>query len=442
MQMDSNDIKVINKHNTLIKGKYDLKTVEYKIYSIILYQMQRGETDRLLSKNEDSVSIKVYPSDFIEVFKNDSQYIKKNRLEKIFEGLRVKKVKYYIFNENTKEFDWSVFGFISKYDFLSSDKSFTLKIDRMIYDMVKDYPEGYTPLNLKLLLSLDGKYTFRFYELLRLWSGTKAIITYTLDEIKEYLSLEDKKSYGTYANLRNKVINPALEELNASKILEIEASEIKKKNKVVAIKFSVKDLETRTYYKDYSLPQNIESVEEGTFKPSFLANQSVESEEVRPENVKTDNTITGEAKVHEEKLLKGDVDTLTIDKYLDMDDLDKPVEKKFKKDFKKYDFSKSYMQDAYDNSVMLVCEKDDVEYVGVAQYSLFRTILINKCLENIKHRTENLKAELERIVYGYYQDLHPLIVEEKSSYTRSELNIATKMENELNHDYKKYNFID
>lgn len=442
MQMDSNDIKVINKHNTLIKGKYDLKTVEYKIYSTILYQIQRGETDRLISKSEDNVSIKVYPCDFIEVFKNDSQYIKRNRLEKIFESLRVKKVKYYVFNEDTKEFDWSVFGFISKYDFSSVDKSFILKIDRMIYDMVKDYPAGYTPLNLKLLLSLDGKYTFRFYELLRLWSGTKAIITYTLDEIKEYLSIEDKTSYSTYANLKNKVINPALEELNASKILEIEASEIKERNKVVAIEFSVKDLETRTYYKDYSSPKNIESVEKGAFKPSFPVNQSVGLEEVKPENANIDNTADDKAKVPEENLPKIEVDTLTIDKYLDMDDLDKRVEKKFKKDFKKYDFSKSYMQDAYDNSVMLACEKDNVEYVGVAQYSLFRTILINKCLENIKHRIENLKSELERITYGYYHDLHPGIVQEKSNHARSELNIATKMENELDCDYKKYNFID
>ena len=205
--MESKDIKVINKNNTLIKGKYDLKTVEYKIYSTILYQMQRGESDRVLSKGEDLVSIKVYPNDFIEVFKNDSQYIKRNRLEKIFEGLRVKKVKYYVLNEITKEFDWSVFGFISKYEFLSADKSFVLKIDRMIYDMVKDYPEGYTPLNLKLLLSLDGKYTFRFYELLRLWSGSKSIITYSIDEIKEYLSIEDKKSYALYTNLRNKIIS-------------------------------------------------------------------------------------------------------------------------------------------------------------------------------------------------------------------------------------------
>ena len=118
--------------------------------------------------------------------------------------------------------------------------------------MVKDYPEGYTPLNLKLLLSLDGKYTFRFYELLRLWSGSKSIITYSIDEIKEYLSIEDKKSYALYTNLRNKIINPAIDELNSSNVLEIEISEVKEKNKVVAIDFLVKDLETRTYYKDYS----------------------------------------------------------------------------------------------------------------------------------------------------------------------------------------------
>ena len=440
--MESNDIKVINKNNTLIKGKYDLKTVEYKIYSTILYQMQRGESDRVLSKGEDLVSIKVYPNDFIEVFKNDSQYIKRNRLEKIFEGLRVKKVKYHIFNETTREFDWSVFGFISKYEFLSKDKSFILKIDRMIYDMVKDYPEGYTPLNLKLLLSLDGKYTFRFYELLRLWSGSKSIITYSIAEIREYLSIEDKKSYDVYANLKNKIINPAIDELNASKVLEIEASEVKEKNKVVAIDFSVKDLETRTYYKDYSSKKSTENTEGHIFNPSFSINQPGSPEETKIENTNINSIKAKDIKIPEESILRDKVDTLTIDKYLDVDDLEKHVQKKFKKDFKKYDFSKAYMKDAFENSVMIACAKDDVEVIGVAQYSLFRTILINKCLENIKFRVENLEAELERIAHNYYSDIHPAIVQEKLEHTKLELNIATSMENELNNDYKKYNFID
>ena len=440
--MESKDIKVINKNNTLIKGKYDLKTIEYKLYSTILYQMQRGESDRVISKGEDLVSIKVYPNDFLEVFKNDSQYIKKNRLEKIFEGLRVKKVKYYVLNEITKEFDWSVFGFISKYEFLSADKSFVLKIDRMIYDMVKDYPEGYTPLNLKLLLSLDGKYTFRFYELLRLWSGSKSIITYSIDEIKEYLSIEDKKSYALYTNLRNKIINPAIDELNSSNVLEIEISEVKEKNKVVAIDFLVKDLETRTYYKDYSSEKSTYNADVDTFKPSFSMNQHEGPKEIKPKNTSVENINCDNSKTPEQSISRDKVDTLTIDKYLDMEDLDKYVQKKFKKDFKKYDFSKSYMKDAFENSLMIACAKDQVEVIGVAQYSLFRSVLINKCLEGIKFRIENLEAELERINHGYYSDLHPMIVQEKVDHTKSELNTAISMENELNLDYKKYNFID
>ena len=52
------------------------------------------------------------------------------------------------------------------------------------------------------------------------------------------------------------------------------------------------------------------------------------------------------------------------------------------------------------------------------------------------------QAELERINHGYYSDLHPMIVQEKVDHTKSELNTAISMENELNLDYKKYNFID
>ena len=51
---------------------------------------------------------------------------------------------------------------------------------------------GYTPVNVQIWLSLNNSYSQRFYDLLRLWSGTKDIVNYKVEEIKELLMLDDK----------------------------------------------------------------------------------------------------------------------------------------------------------------------------------------------------------------------------------------------------------
>ena len=55
-------------------------------------------------------------------------------------------------------------------------------------------------------------YAQRIYELLRLWSGTKTVITYGVEELKEFFMLQD--SYPQYGNFKRRVILPAIKELN------------------------------------------------------------------------------------------------------------------------------------------------------------------------------------------------------------------------------------
>lgn len=61
----------------------------------------------------------------------------------------------------------------------------------VIHDVVQSYLEdGYTPNNLAVLFRVKNSYTFRLYDLLRLWSGNKNIIEYKVDELRELLMLE------------------------------------------------------------------------------------------------------------------------------------------------------------------------------------------------------------------------------------------------------------
>ncbi|MGL5694007.1 MAG: hypothetical protein ACRCXA_08010 [Peptostreptococcaceae bacterium] len=76
---------------------------------------------------------------------------------------------------------------------------------------------------------------------MRVWSGTKQTINYTVEEIKMYLMLEE--SYPQYANLKRRVILPAIKELNETGYFEIDIKENKVGRKIEYIDFIVNDLE-------------------------------------------------------------------------------------------------------------------------------------------------------------------------------------------------------
>ncbi|WP_330409788.1 replication initiation protein [Romboutsia maritimum] len=105
---------------------------------------------------------------------------------------------------------------------------------------------GYTPNNLAVLFGLGNYYAQRLYDLLRLWSGTKSIITYSVDELKMYLSLEGK--YGDYNTFKRRVILPAIKALVGIGCFEIDIKENKVGRKVDSIDFIVKDLDKRKYF--------------------------------------------------------------------------------------------------------------------------------------------------------------------------------------------------
>jgi len=67
--------------------------------------------------------------------------------------------------------------------------------------------------------------------------GTEVVLT--VQEIRECCDCEDK--YEEFKNLRNRVIEGAISEINEKTLYNVEYSYIKKDKSVVAIKFLVKD---------------------------------------------------------------------------------------------------------------------------------------------------------------------------------------------------------
>lgn len=374
MQSKDKENKILNKHNLLVKTKYHLNTVEMRTYLFILYKAQALATYRpcdILVESEFA-SFYMDREDF-KYIRDGKQVLEKARLEKILDSLMTKPI--YWEDPSNKNEKWSKFCFIGKQKYDSKNDKFKILLPIEVYDMLTKYMDegyGYTPENLSILLAAKCTYTYRLYELLRLWSNSKSEINYSIEELKDLFLLEDKKSYSLYANFKNKVIIPAKNELEELNLFEIDFEEIKKGQKVIGITFYIKDLDKRKYF-DKSV---IKYEENGK-------NKGLE----QPKEEKCINT----------PLEKLNVLTTEIKDFYIPDEtvFTKGTLRSFKMDFDNIDFKDSYMKRAFDDAIMIVFDRDDVETIKATSYKFFKGTLDNKIVEYKNEKEEELKHKQE-----------------------------------------------
>lgn len=375
IKKDSDKYLILNKNNIMIKAKYNLNTIETKLYLNILYNLQK----HLINKNfdingNDDISISIDRIDFKELVPG-IQYLEPAKLIKLFGGLRSKNIYYKLKSK------WEVFGFIEKASYDSKSDTVVIKMDRFIADMLINYKDsGYTPLNMALMFGLEGMYSYRLYELIRLWSNTKDVITYSVDELKEYFMLDDKVSYNKYNNFKTKVILPAIEELNELKIFEIQIEENKVGRRVDSIDFKVKDLDKRKYFDKSALKEVAASKENENNKGLELLSDEkcINTQEKEKETLKIENK--GFYVPDETVFTKGTL-------------------RSFKMDFAHIDFKDDYMKRAFDDAIMIALDRDDVETIKATSYKFFKGTLDNKIVEYEKEKEEDIKHKKEMDMY-------------------------------------------
>ena len=234
MQTVEEKNNVLMKNNMIIKAKYSINTVENRIFQLILYKMQK-------EKNNDTLQCVIKYEEFKQIIKrkNDRTI---QAISDMLEELRIGKLE---IKTNQK---WLRYGFINGATYDAENQEFLIKADADIYKMLFNYLKGYTPVNLQIFFSFQNSYSQRVYELLKLWSNTKTLVNYTINELRELLKLENK--YSLYGDFKKRVINPAIQELNKKGLMKIEIKENKINRKVVSIDFIVTDNDKRIYFQN------------------------------------------------------------------------------------------------------------------------------------------------------------------------------------------------
>ena len=82
-----------------------------------------------------------------------------------------------------------------------------------------------------------------------------------MDELKRLLMVEDIKSYSDFGKFRQKVLEPAMQEINDGTILRVSMEQITKGRKVEKVKFRIRNLEHEEQEKRKKLFEKMEELE-------------------------------------------------------------------------------------------------------------------------------------------------------------------------------------
>jgi len=211
----------IYQSNKLIEASHSFSLLEQKLIRILASMIKK-----------DDVDFKEYQFKAIDLSKILSIQQKNiyREIDKVTDKLMARVIK----RKNDTDEKFQKFHLIKKVEF--ENGTLTMKIDEEVREFYLELKQ-YTKYQLKNILKFNNSYSFRVYELLKQYEGIGSRLI-TIDDLKSVLDI-DKNQYQKYANLKQKVINVTVNEININTDLHIEFEELKYRRKVTSIKFHI-----------------------------------------------------------------------------------------------------------------------------------------------------------------------------------------------------------
>ena len=208
--------------NKLIEASYSFTVLEQKLIRLLASMITK-----------DDIDLKEYQFSATDLSKTLNIH-KRNiyrELDSVTDKLMARFIK--MKNDDTEEFD--------KFHLIKTAKLrngiLIMKIDEDMKDFYLKL-NWYTKYQLKNIMQFKSTYSFRIYELLKQYEGIGSRLI-TIENLRIGLDIE-KEQYPKYSNLKQKVINVALNEINTKTDIVFDYEEIKTGRKVTSIKFHIK----------------------------------------------------------------------------------------------------------------------------------------------------------------------------------------------------------
>lgn len=219
----------IAKANDLVRqAKADLNLTELKIMSFLFSKIRPDDTELKEYEFDTKSFCQICGLDY----KNGYHY---ENIKKTIDNLFGK--KFWIIRPNGDEVgcQWIVKPVISK-----RSGKIIVKLDSDMQQYVIGLKERYTQYEFINILPMQSSYSIRIYEILMSYRKIHSV-TFEIEDLKNKLMCQHYKSF---ADVRRRVLEPAIEEINKyANDIYVSYEPIKHGAKVIKVKFHIRDKE-------------------------------------------------------------------------------------------------------------------------------------------------------------------------------------------------------
>lgn len=209
------------KHNDIVEAGYRLSIYESRILLTCISKINSmGEIN-----NEDTFLVTV--EDLTGLANLDTKSAYRN-LQQAAKRLYGRSVSVQLSENRTLDTRW-----VSSVEYIPNSGAVELQFSQKIIPYISQIRRDFTQYRLKNVLMFKSNYSIRIYELLVKWGGNEKTIE--VEWLKKRFQLENK--YKNIGDLKRKVIDIAMLEINSHSDMWVNYSQIKRGRNVIAFKF-------------------------------------------------------------------------------------------------------------------------------------------------------------------------------------------------------------
>jgi len=193
---------ILAQANALTQGRYDFSVVEKRAVYFIIQAVRKQFIERSDGQRN------IFDNLVVQI---KTEHLQKcdTELRKMYEGMKNLRRKDITIDND--EFYLNV-GYINYFKHKKGSDVVEIEVSKLILPYLVELSKGFTSYHLTVAISLKNKYSQRFYEYCSQYRQT-GFFTFTIEELREKLALGDK--YPIYAQMKGKILEPALKELKA-----------------------------------------------------------------------------------------------------------------------------------------------------------------------------------------------------------------------------------
>lgn len=198
----------VSLHNDLVRSSWKLSKMEFQLVSLAISRtFSRADTTHTITVAEYRALCPTPPKNCYQSLRNSALSLKRREI--------------WLYPlENSKNITARVAGWVAYVDFLDQLSSVTLTWNPGIIDFLVSFRENFTQFNLTASFRMKSFHSMRLYWLLAS-KRSLGVWEIPVKELKTLLGVQD--SYPLYKNFSQKVLKPALNDINANKLTEFSA---------------------------------------------------------------------------------------------------------------------------------------------------------------------------------------------------------------------------